>query len=93
MAQKVPYALAALLIFWFLSSVFITAHEYPMRSEQVLTMVLEAAALTCVISMRSKMPMWLFVLALACGLGLFAIRFASDSAWWTGHLHYSLLPR
>jgi hypothetical protein len=44
MAQKVPYALAALLVFWILSRVFIAAHEYPMRPEQVLTMAHDAAA-------------------------------------------------
>jgi len=30
----------------------------------------------------------LFIAALICGIGLFAIRLHSDASWWTGHWHY-----
>lgn len=93
MSGKLPFIFAATLIFWFLYCVFVPAHEYPMRPEQVLTMVLQAGILIGVAGAKSKLPPWLFWLALACGIGLFAIRTTSDAAWWTGHLSYWLLPR
>ncbi len=91
--KKLPLVLAALLIVQFLYCVFIPAHEYPMRPEQVLTMVIEAALIAGLLALRKELPLWLFIIALICGVGLFAIRFDSDSAWWTGHILYSLLPR
>jgi hypothetical protein len=90
MPKPFRFVYASLLIVWFLYSVFVTAHEYPMRPEQVITMLIEAAVLFGLVRSRSEIPAWLFWIALACGVGLFAIRFTGDAAWWTGHLFYSL---
>lgn len=91
--KSLPFILAGLLILYFLNCVFVPAHEYPMRPEQVMTMVLEAAMIAGLIGLRKELPLWLFIVALLCGAGLFLIRFDSDAAWWTGHIRYSLLPR
>jgi hypothetical protein len=93
MSGKLPFVLAATLIFLFLYCIVVPAHEYPMRPEQVLTMVVEAGLLIGLVGAKYKLPAWLFWLALVCGFGLFAIRLTSDAAWWTGHLSYWLLPR
>ena len=94
---------AALLILNFLWRALVTAHEYPPRSSQVLTFLVDALLLVSLVMMRSQ---WsaafdendprrttggvLFGVALAAGIGLFLIRLTSDSAWWTGHLFYAL---
>lgn len=94
---------SALLILNFLWRALVTAHEYPARSSQVLTLIIDALLIISLVLMRSQ---WsaafdandprrttggiLFGLSLAAGIGLFLIRLTSDSAWWTGHLFYSL---
>ncbi len=93
MREKLPLIFAAALILMFGFRVFTPAHEYMMRPELYLNMALDTGILAGLIGTRKQMPLWLFWIALVCGLGLFAIRFTSDSAWWTGHLMYSLLPR
>ena len=55
-----------------------------------MSMVFDAGMIAGLIATRNRMPQWLFWIALVCGLGLFAIRFTSDAAWWTGHLRYAL---
>lgn len=94
---------AALLILNFLWRALVTAHEYPSRSAQVLTFVIDALLLLSLVMMRSQWSAGfdandprrttggvLFGVGLAAGIGLFLIRLTSDSAWWTGHLFYSL---
>jgi len=93
MREKLPLMFAAMLIFMFGFRVLTPAHEYMMRTELYIIMLLDAGILIGLIGTRAKLPAWLFWTALLCGLGLFAIRFTSDSAWWTGHLMYSLPPR
>jgi hypothetical protein len=93
MPSKLSFVFAGLLIFWFLYRVVVPAHEYPIRPEQVLTMLFEVGLLIGLFGAKSKLPAWLFWAALVCGVGLFLIRFTSDAAWWTGHLRYELLPR
>lgn len=79
---------AALLIGNFLWRLLVPASEYPMRSVQVLTMVFDLALVAGLIGMRSRAPKLkvLFWIALAAGIGLFAIRLNGDASWWTGHL-------
>ncbi len=90
MREKLPLIFAVMLIFLFGFRVLTPAHEYMMRPEQIMSMVFDAGIIIGLIGTRSRLPQWLFWIALLCGLGLFAIRFTSDAAWWTGHLRYSL---
>jgi phosphate/sulfate permease len=87
------FALTGLLIASFLWNVFTTAHEYPMRTEQVMTMVLDAGMVIGLFGVRNSRPKPLWWIAFFAGLGLFIIRLTGDAAWWTGHLSYSLSPR
>jgi hypothetical protein len=89
----VSLLLPCLLIGNFLWSVLTPAHEYPMRSEQMLTMALDFLGLVGVIALRVSIPNPLFWCALVAGIGLFALRLNGDAGWWTGHLVYSLSPR
>ena len=94
-ARRSPFIavlLPWLLIGQFLWKLLTTAHEYPMRAEQVMTMTFDLGMLVGLIALRSSMPKPLFWIALVAGVGLFALRLTSDAAWWTGHLGYSLLP-
>ena len=81
------------LIGSFLYNVFVEAHEYPMRTEQVLTMVLNLHGVVGLIGVRKAIPRQVFWCALVAGIGLFALRLTGDDGWWTGHLYYSLPPQ
>jgi hypothetical protein len=85
--------LPSLLIGHFLWNVLTPAHEFPMRSEQVMTMTLDLLMLGGLFGLKRAMPTPLFWIALVAGVGLFALRLTGDAAWWTGHLLYSLPPR
>jgi hypothetical protein len=65
----------------------------PMRSEQVMTMLIDLGLLLGLIGARARLPKPLFGAALVAGVGLFAMRLTGDAAWWTGNLSYSLPPR
>lgn len=79
---------AALLIGNFLWRLLVPASEYPVRAVQVLTMVFDLGLLAGLIGMKARAPKLkvLFWIALAAGIGLFAIRLNGDASWWTGHL-------
>jgi uncharacterized membrane protein YfhO len=81
---------AALLIGSFLWRALAPAHEYPMRSVQILTMVFDLGLIAALIGMKSRAPKLkaLFWVALVAGIGLFANRLNGDASWWTGHLVY-----
>ena len=68
------------------------AHELPLRTEQVLTMTLDALMLAGLIGLKRSMPKPLSWIALVADIGLFALRLSADG-WWTGHLVYALSPR
>jgi hypothetical protein len=85
--------LPCLLIGNFLWNVLTPAHEYPMRSEQMLTMALDFLGLVGIIGLRASIPKPLFWFALVAGIGLFALRLNGNAGWWTGHLVYSLSSR
>jgi hypothetical protein len=87
------FALTGILIGTFLWNVLTPAHEYAMRSEQVLTMVLDAGMIAGLFGVKTSGPKPLWWIALIAGIGLFAIRTTGDAAWWTGHLSFSILPR
>jgi hypothetical protein len=84
------YVLTLVIIGTFLWNVFTAAHEYPMRTEQVLSMVLDAGMVIGLFGVKNGGPKPLWWIALVAGLGLFAIRLTGDAAWWTGHLTYSV---
>lgn len=83
---------AALLIGNFLWRALMPASEYPERSVQVLTMGFDLALIAGLIGLKSRAPKLkvLFWIALAAGIGLFAIRLNGDASWWTGHLTYRM---
>lgn len=84
--------LPCLLIGNFLWKVLIPAREFPMRTEQVMTMTFDLLMIMGLFGLRRSMPAPLFWIALAAGIGLFALRLSHDG-WWTGHLTYSIPPR
>lgn len=87
-AMLLPWVLIA----YFLWNLLTPAHEFPPRTEQVLTMTFDCFMLVGLIGLKGSMPKPLFWIALVAGIGLFALRLSSDG-WWTGHLVYSLPPR
>lgn len=89
----IRYVPAGYLIASFLWRVSAPAHEYPGRTATYLDMMLDALVIAGVIAIRARVPKPLFWLAIAAGIGLFAIRLNGDASWWTGHLFYSLPPR
>jgi len=89
----VSLLLPGLLIGHFLWNVLTPAHEYQMRSEQMLTMGLDFLGLLGLIGLRTSIPKPLFWFALLAGIGLLALRLNGDAGWWTGHLVYSLSRR
>jgi hypothetical protein len=82
------YLICVLLIGTFLWRMTITAQEYPPRMALYLELVIDAAMIVGLIGIRKSGPQALFIAALICGIGLFAIRLHSDASWWTGHWHY-----
>src|SRR5712664_1085245 len=74
------------LIGSFLWRVLIPAHEYAMRTEQVMTIVFDIGMLVGLISLKNSFPKPLFWIAVVAGVGLLAIRMTSNASWWTGHL-------
>lgn len=86
------FLLACLLIAHFLWNLLVPAHEYPMRTEQMLTMTADFLMIVGLFGFRRVIPAPLFWMALLAGIGLFAFRLSAHG-WWTGHFAYSLLPR
>ena len=85
--------LPSLLIAHFLWNLLTPAHEYPMRSEQVMTMTFDGLMLAGLFGLKASIPKLLFWTAVVAGVGLFVLRLTGDAARWTGHLvYYRLLP-
>jgi hypothetical protein len=82
-----------ILIAHFLWNLLTPAHEYPMRTLQVMTVTIDCLMLVGLIGLRQAMPKPLFSIALVAGIGLFALRLTSDAGWWTRHFVYFLPPR
>jgi uncharacterized membrane protein AbrB (regulator of aidB expression) len=89
----IGYVLSLTLIATFLWRMLTTAHEYPMRSEQVIEILFDVLCVVGMFGVKSKIPAPLFWIGLAAGIGVLAIRLNGDASWWTGHLTYSLSPR
>ena len=84
-----PILLPIVLIGHFLWNLLTPARDFPMRTEQVMTMLFDLGMVLGLIGFRRAMPQPLFWVALVAGIGLFALRLSHDG-WWTGHLTYSL---
>ena len=69
--QAMPFVTAGLLIASFLWRTLTAAHEYPVRSEQVMTMLIDLGLIAGLYGMRQRLPAALFWIALASGVGLF----------------------
>jgi hypothetical protein len=95
--------LSIYIICSFLYRVLVTAHEYPMRPSQVLTIALDLVGVIALIGLKvqifkdmpSGQPEWmtgrvLFWIALFAGVGRLLIRLNGDASWWTGHLFYEI---
>jgi hypothetical protein len=91
--RTLSFVLSVYLIAAFLWRVFTPAHEFSMRTEQVMQIAFDILAVVGLIALRAQIPKALFWIALIVGLALFAIRLSSDASWWTGHLVYTLPPR
>ena len=89
----VGIVLVCYLIGSFLWNVLTVAHEYPMRTEQVLTMAFNLLGVIGLFGMRAEIPKPVFWCALIAEIGLFALRLTGDDGWWTGHLVYGLPSR
>ena len=81
--------LPVMLIGSFLWKVLTPAREFPMRSEQIMTISFDVLMLIGLIGLKRTVPAPLFWIALVAGIGLFALRLSADG-WWTGHLVYSI---
>jgi hypothetical protein len=84
------FVMPAYLIAIFLWRVLTPAHEMPLRTEQMLEIGLDGLILVGLIGLRKRIAPTLFWIALIAGLGLVAIRATSDTAWWSGHLTWSM---
>ena len=91
--RALPLVVAWILILSFLWRIVVTAHEYQMRGEQVMTMLIDLGLLAGLIGMRDRVPQALFWCAIAAGIGSFLLRLNGDDGWWTGHLNFSVLSR
>jgi hypothetical protein len=103
-SPRVGVFLSIVLIVLFLYRAFTPGHEFPSEGLRDLTMIMDGLCLICVIGLwiqgSKATPAglgpgmhFLFLMAVLAGLGLFAIRSTSNSAFWTGHIGYELEPR
>jgi hypothetical protein len=84
--------LAWFLIGQFLWNVLVPAHEYQVRSTQIMTMIFDFGMVIGLLGYRRVLSPPLFWCALIAGIGLFALRLTKDG-YWTGHLVFTILPR
>lgn len=83
------------LVCTFLWRVVTKAHEMPLRNAQLMTIGLDVLAIGGLVALKTRLPKGktVFWVALAAGVGLFAIRLNGDTSWWSGHLFSTLCPR
>jgi hypothetical protein len=74
------FTLACVLIAEFLWDVFTPAHQLPLRTEQVMTMALNAGMVIGLYSVKNSGPKPLWWIAMIAGVGLFAIRLTGNAA-------------
>jgi len=91
--RAMPLVIVWILILSFVWRIAVTAHEYQMRTEQVMTMLIDLGLMVGLIGMRDRVPTPLFWCAIIAGIGSFALRLNGDDGWWTGHLDFSVRSR
>ena len=91
--RALPLVVAWMMILSFLWRIVVTAHEYQMRGEQVMTVLIDLGLLVGLIGLRDRIPKALFWCAIVAGIGSFALRLNGDDGWWTGHLNFSVRSR
>ena len=84
------FLVACVLIGLFTYRLTVPAHEGALLPELVLTMVFDAAMVVGLVVLRARLAAPIFWAALISGVGLFVIRFTSESSWWTGHLMWTM---
>ena len=95
--------ISAYMILLFLWRLFIPAHEYSMRTEQVLDIAINLGLIVGLVGTHRALAKefdpddsrWgtantLYWCAMIGGVGMLLIRLTSNAAWWTGHFRYSL---
>ena len=95
--------ISAYMILLFLWRVFVPAHEYSMRTAQVLDIAINILLLVGLVGLKRQLDRefepddsrWssarpLYWGGLIAGILMLLIRLTSNAAWWTGHLRYSL---
>ncbi|MBS0529957.1 MAG: hypothetical protein JSS22_11285 [Proteobacteria bacterium] len=87
------YLVASPLIAHFLWNLLTPAHEFQVRSTQIMTIMLDVGMTAGLFGFRAILPEPLFVSALISGIGLLTLRPPSDQGWWTGHLVFYLSRR
>jgi hypothetical protein len=95
--------ISAYMMLLFLWRLFVPAHEYSMRTEQVLDIIINIGLIVGLVGTHRALARefdhddsrWstanmLYWGAMVGGVGMLLIRLTSDAAWWTGHFRYSL---
>jgi hypothetical protein len=67
--RAMPLVIAWISILSFLWRVVVTAHEYQMRGEQVMTMLIDLGLIAGLIGMRDRVSKALLWCAIAAGIG------------------------
>lgn len=83
------FLVACVLIGLFTYRLTVPAHESPMLTELVLTIVFDAAMVVGLVVMRARLAAPIFWTALVAGVGLFVIRLTSEASMWNGHLMWT----
>ena len=83
------FLVACVLIGLFTYRLTVPAHESPLLTELVLTIVFDAAMVVGLVVLRARLAAPIFWTALAAGVGLFVIRLTSEASMWNGHLMWT----
>jgi len=83
------FLVACVLIGLFTYRLTVPAHESPLLTELVLTIVFDAAMVVGLVVMRARLAAPIFWTALVAGVGLFVIRLTSEASMWNGHLMWT----
>ncbi len=91
------------LIFSHLWRMLVTANQYPGQTATFLSMLADACSVLGPAGLRNQLNAArppddarrskinvAMGFGITAGISLFLIRFTSEAAWWTGHLHYSV---
>ena len=83
------FLVACVLIGLFTYRLTVPAHESPLLTELVLTIVFDATMVVGLVVLRARLAAPIFWTALVAGVGLFVIRLTSEASMWNGHLMWT----